>query len=154
MSVEGAEQLKANFAALAAQLGPVVARAAFKAGRLVQSRVIKRIQKPEGVGQWVTRHKPGQAPYQHMASAPGQAPNTDTGELVRGIQVEVRSGDVFVGVESSQDAKANALEFGTTDGKLLPRPFLFPTLEASRREIEQMLAEAVQQQIDGANNRE
>lgn len=151
MSVDGTEQLKANFAALAAQLGPIVAKAAFKAGRAVQSRTIKRIQKPQGVGQWVTRYHAGQAPYQHLASAPGQAPNTDTGELVRGVQVEVRGGNVFVGVESSQDEKANALEFGTTDGRLLPRPFLYPSLEESREDIEKMLADAVAEQIRRAD---
>lgn len=151
MSVEGVEQLKANLAALSASLGPLVARAAFKGGRLVQSRVIKRIQKPQGVGQWVTRYQPGQAPYQHLASAPGQAPNSDTGELVRGIQVEVTRDDVTVGVESSQDDKAMALEFGTTDGRLLPRPFLFPSLEESRADIEKLISEAVAEQIKGAN---
>lgn len=151
MSVDGIAQLQANLAALSASLGPLVAKAAFKGGRLVQSRVIKRIQKPQGVGQWVTRYQPGQAPYQHLASAPGQAPNSDTGELVRGIQVEVTRGDVSVGVESSQDDKAMALEFGTTDGKLLPRPFLFPSLEESRDDITKLISDAVAKQIKGAN---
>lgn len=151
MSVDGTEQLQANLQALSASLGPLVAKAAFKGGRLVQSRVIKRIQKPEGAGRTVTRYQPGQAPYTHLASLPGQAPNSDTGELVRGVQVEVRAGDVLVGVESSQDEKAMALEFGTTDGKLLPRPFLFPSLEESRQEIEQLISDAVAAQIKGAN---
>lgn len=151
MSVDGVEQLQANLAALSASLGPLVAKAAFKGGRLVQSRVIKRIQKPQGVGQWVTRYQPGQAPYQHLASAPGQAPNSDTGELVRGIQVEITGTDVTVGVESSQDEKAMALEFGNEKGTLLPRPFLFPSLEESRAEIEQLISDAVAAQVKGAN---
>lgn len=154
MSVEGAQELKAALALLSKQLGPHVAKAVFRGGRLVQSRVIKRIQKPQGVGQWVTRYQPGQKPYQHLASAPGQSPNSDTGELVRGIQVEIVSGDVIVGVESSQDDKALALEFGTTDGRLKPRPFLIPSLEESRREITQLIEQAVNKQINEANRNE
>lgn len=150
MSVEGVEQLQANIAALSASLGADVAKAVFKAGRLVQSKTIKRIQKPDGPGKQVIRNQPGQQPYTHMASLPGQAPNSDTGELVRGIQVEVKDGDVYVGVESGQDQKAMALEFGTTDGRLLPRPFLFPSLEESRADIEKLIGDAVVKQIEAS----
>ncbi len=84
---------------------PVVAAAVYKGGRLVQSTVIKSI-KNQSVGETVTRIKPGQAPSDHVASKPGDAPNTDTGELIRGIQIEITGADIFVGVESSQERES------------------------------------------------
>ena len=149
--VEGAEALKLALAAFYKDVGKEVGKAIFKGGRLVQSTAIKSIQRPQGVGQWVTRYHAGQAPYEHLASAPGQAPNTDTGELVRGIQVEILGADVIVGVEASQDQKALALEFGNEDGTLAPRPFLFPALEQNREQIDTMIREAISAQIDEAN---
>lgn len=153
MSVEGAEELKAAFSALSNAIGATVAKEVLRAGRRVQNYAIRSVQRVSGQGKTVTRYHAGQAPYQHTASLPGQAPNTDTGELARGIQLEVVMGDVQVGVESSQDEKANALEFGTTDGKLAPRPLLFPALEATREENEKAITAAVLAEVNKANGR-
>jgi len=149
--VEGAEALKIALASFYKEVGKEVGKAIFKSGRLVQSAAVQSIQKPQGVGQWVTRYHAGQQPYEHLASAPGQAPNTDTGELVRGIQVERQGADVIVGVESSQDQKALALEFGNEDGTLAPRPFLFPALEKNRQRIDDLIREAIAKQINEAH---
>jgi hypothetical protein len=151
MTDDGLRDLQARMAQLQATLGPAVAAAAYKGGRLVQSTVIKSI-KTQSMGETVTRIKPGQAPYEHVASNPGDAPNTDTGELIRGIQIEVTGADVFVGVESSQDEKALALEFGKLDGSLEARPFLFPALEVNRKRIRDMVSDALAEQVAGANN--
>lgn len=148
--VDGAAELKRALAAFSANVGAEVAKAVFKGGRLVQSAAIKSIQ-AQSQGEEVTRHHRGQAPYQHTASAPGDAPNTDTGELVRGIQVEIKENDVIVGVEASQDQKALALEFGNEDGTLKPRPFLFPALESSREKIDQLVQQAIAAQVSEAN---
>ena len=65
----------------------------------------------------------------HQASAPGQAPATDTGNLVRSINwnVEARSlvADVFAAAPY-----AVFLELGTRH--MAPRPFLVPALESSQ----------------------
>lgn len=151
MTDDGLKDLQARMAMLSATLGPAVAAAVYKGGRLVQSTVIKSI-KNQSTGDTVTRSKPGQAPYDHVASKPGDAPNTDTGELIRGIQIEITGADVFVGVESSQDEKALALEFGTLDGSLEARPFLFPALEVNRKRIRDMVSDALAEQVAGANN--
>lgn len=149
----GLADLQARLLMLQTTLGPAVAAAAYKGGRLVQSTVIKSI-KNQSVGETVTRIKPGQVPYDHVASNPGDAPNTDTGELIRGIQIEITGQDVFVGVESSQDEKALGLEFGTLDGRLKARPFLTPALESNRKRIRNMIADALAEQIAEANNGE
>lgn len=146
-AVQGLAELRANLDKLSQDLGPHLAKAAFKGGRLVQSRVIKSI-KAQSQGEEVQRQHAGQAPYSHIASKPGDAPNTDTGELIRGIQVEATPAAVLVGVEASQDAKATALEFGTMDGRLAARPFLFPAFEASKPEIVAMLEQAIKDDIN------
>ena len=147
MTVEGLHELEANIKELRSNLGESLANALLQGGRVVQSATIKSIQKPQGAGKAVIRYHSGQAPYKHMASVEGQAPNTDTGELVRGIQLEVKEGSVFVGVESSQDLKAMALEFGKTDGTLKPRPFLFPAFERSKDRIRQLISSAVAKEV-------
>lgn len=144
--VKGLAELRANVDKLNGEIGPNLTRAAAKGARLVQSRVIKSI-KAQSPGEEVERQHPGQQPYQHIASRPGDAPNTDTGELIRGIQVEIMPGSVRVGVEQSQDLKATALEFGTLDGSLAARPFLFPAFEASKPEIVALLKQAIKDDI-------
>lgn len=67
-------------------------------------------------------------------SAPGQSPSRETGTLRATadyivnapLQVEIGAGD-----GTSELEYADYLEFGTEDGKLLPRPYVKPTLEAA-----------------------
>jgi hypothetical protein len=83
-----------------------------------------------------TRRKP------HQASAPGEAPASDTGLLANSIQTEMRgdlSADVVVGAEYGA-----ALEFGSLDGRIAPRPFLAPAVEAEREEFERGIARAIE----------
>jgi hypothetical protein len=144
--VEGLAKLRQNVAALSDDIGPHLTKAAIRGARLVQSKVIASIKR-QSQGELVTRQHPGQAEYEHIASRPGDAPNTDTGELIRGIQIEIRPDAVFVGVEASQDRKAIGLEFGTDDGRLQARPFLFPAFEAAKPEIVEMLKQAIKDDI-------
>jgi HK97 gp10 family phage protein len=119
-----------------------------KSGRLYEFRVAGEGEKQK---RWVTmngnalplvkRWKP------HRASAPGEAPATDTGRLVNSIVVESsakREGNelvakVFAGRGAVKYARM--LEFGTA--KIRPRPFMFPALEKSKQFISERLAKAV-----------
>lgn len=67
--------------------------------------------------------------------------------------MEIRNGEAYVGVESSQDKKALALEFGNEKGTLKPRPFLNPALEESRREIDKILLDAANKSIESGNKK-
>ncbi len=145
-TVEGLAEMRKSIAALSADIGPHLTKAAVKGARLVQTAVIKSI-KTQSTGETVTRQHAGQAPYDHIASKPGDAPNTDTGELIRGIQIEITPDAVFVGVEASQDEKALGLEFGTLDGRLAARPFLFPAFEATKPEIVALFKQAIKDDI-------
>lgn len=63
----------------------------------------------------------------HIASAPGQAPATDTGNLVQNITVK-KEGPLRYSVGSRKDAFYGFwLEFGTSD--MAPRPWLQPAYD-------------------------
>lgn len=134
--VEGTEELQANMAKLAEQYGKDIAKAAVAGGELVRGAAIKSIQNTSN-GQSVTRYRSGGGGYQHTASSPGDAPNTDTGRLVGSIQTDVRGDNVYVG---STLRYAGHLEFGTMI--MRPRPWLNPALESERRNIEKLFERA------------
>ena len=137
VQVEGVEEVQRNMKALASKYGQAIADAAFAGGQLVRSTAIRSIQSTSDGGQ-VTRSRLGGGEYVHTVSAPGAAPNTDTGRLVSSIQVDVRAGNVFVG--STLDY-AGWLEFGTT--RMAERPWLNPALENNRRNIEKLFKTGV-----------
>lgn len=86
--------------------------------------------------------KTGQVYGAHQASAPGEAPATDTGNLANSIQAQMTgplAAEVSVGAEY-----AAALEFGTADGKIAPRPFLEPALDAARPGFEAAVKSVLQ----------
>jgi hypothetical protein len=66
----------------------------------------------------------------HRASAPGEAPATDTGLLATSGYTEKKgTADHEVGFTAEY---AQKLEFGTPGGKIAPRPFLRPAIEQYR----------------------
>ncbi len=74
-----------------------------------------------------------QGGIEHQASAPGEAPAMDTGNLVNSIQVEMTgpaAAVVYTNVEY-----ALYLEFGTID--MEPRPFLQPAVDAVTEAVAQ-----------------
>ena len=67
----------------------------------------------------------------HQASAGGEFPKTDTGELVSNITSEFSSMGLEVTVGSRRSAPHGfMLEFGTS--KMAPRPWLMPTIYSNR----------------------
>jgi hypothetical protein len=71
--------------------------------------------------------KTGRMYGSHQASAPGEAPASETGALVSGLSVVFRGNQYSrTVVLSSNDPKSSWLEFGT--GRVAPRPFMTPTI--------------------------
>ena len=97
-------------------------------GQLIRAEAIKSIQTGAKTGIVYQKYNPRR---QHRASAPGQAPASDTGNLVSKIIVKQKSKNVTQ-VESGADY-SKFLEYGTS--KMEPRPFLFPAFEKSRDKI-------------------
>lgn len=68
----------------------------------------------------------------HQASAPGQSPANRSGFLARSISYHVRD---YHEVELYSTAKyADALEYGTKDGRIKPRPYFIRTVKKKERD--------------------
>lgn len=74
----------------------------------------------------------------HQASAPGQAPATDTGMLARNIVSSAKDG---VAVVEARTKYAVHLEYGTR--RTAARPFLTPAVERNRARIQGLVRSAV-----------
>lgn len=113
---------------LAARSGGVdVTDTLLRAADRVRTDYIDRVN--EGGG-------PGKA---HVPSAPGQAPNTDTGRLVGSAAARaIKRNQTETSVEAEY---ASMLEFGTD--KMAPRPALGPAFDDLRPDIVRNLAKAL-----------
>ena len=109
-------------------------------GQLIRGEAIKSIQTGPKSGRTYEKYNPRRT---HKASAPGEAPASDTGNLVSQIRVKEENKDL-VKVESNA-LYSSFLEFGTS--KMLARPFLFPATERSRPIIVQAVFNKVKQEI-------
>ena len=108
--------------------------------QLIRGQAIRSIQTGPKSGRIYEKYNPRRT---HRASAPGQAPASDTGNLVRNIVVKQENPDL-VKVESNA-TYSSFLEFGTS--KMLARPFLFPATERSRKKIAQAVFNRVVKEI-------
>lgn len=78
----------------------------------------------------------------HQASAVGEFPKTDTGELVSNITSEFSYNRLEVTVGSRMGAPHGfLLEYGTS--KVAPRPWLFPTVMDNKKFMEKTFAGAL-----------
>lgn len=75
----------------------------------------------------------------HIASAPGEAPATDTGFLVNSISHEM-TGETSAVIGAAAEY-APHLEFGTVH--IAARPFMGPAFEAAKEDFEQALKELI-----------
>ena len=89
-------------------------------------------------------------PKGHQASAGGEAPAIDTGNLANSISTELLSSDsnsawaqVGTGVEY-----AEPLEFGTST--MEARPFMRPAFDNNEAKIEEIIRKIAKQNIEGA----
>ena len=105
----------------------------------IRTKAIKSIQRPPKTGVTYQKTKPKR---RHIASAPGQAPATDTGRLAGDIKADIsgKRAEVYTDLEY-----AAPLEFGTRN--MAARPFMLPAMEAEReawnRRIKRVIDEAV-----------
>ena len=110
-------------------------------GQLIRAEAVKSIQSGGKSGIVYEKYNPRRS---HRASAPGQAPASDTGNLVSKIRVKQKDKNTTQ-VESGADYSA-FLEYGTS--KMLPRPFLFPAFEKSKEKIKQAVFNRVTTAIE------
>ena len=101
----------------------------------IRTHAIKSIQRGTKSGIVYEKTSPKRT---HTASAPGEAPATDTGRLANSIQADIqgKQATVFTNTEY-----APWLEFGTQD--MEPRPFMFPAMEKERPKFQDRLNRVV-----------
>lgn len=132
-TVTGVKEMQASLATLSKKYSDAVAKGAFAAAQSVRADAIKSIQ-TQSSGETVTRYRADGMPYKHTASKEGDAPNTDTGDLVKSVLVEVKPDGIYVG---SRLDYAGHLEFR------LNRPWLIPSLEKNRLLIRDMIGKNI-----------
>tara|TARA_R110000851_G_scaffold4689_1_gene19368 strand:- start:3032 stop:3472 length:441 start_codon:yes stop_codon:yes gene_type:complete len=108
----------------------------------VQQSAITAIRTPS-VGTHVTRYTGEGNPYAHVASKPGEAPNTDTGRLIGSILVDHHKGDkvAFVGTN---------LEYGFFLETVHNRPWLEPAKDEQVKSFSENVTRAIDIQIKKA----
>lgn len=84
--------------------------------------------------------KTGRVYGKHRASAPGEPPASDTGNLQTSIDIDIDTDGMGASVIAVA-AYAAMLEFGTS--KMAPRPFLHPSLEEQRNGIVRDIAKEI-----------
>ena len=110
-------------------------------GQLIRGEAIRSIQSGPKSGRTYEKYNPRRT---HKASAPGQAPASDTGNLVSQIMSVADGKNTLV---ESRAEYSKFLEFGTS--KMLPRPFLFPASEKSTKKIVQVLIQKLNKVAEG-----
>jgi phage gpG-like protein len=103
-------------------------------GLEITSDIKKRIQRGPKTGRTYKRRS-----VVHRASAPGQAPATDTGTLANSITF--RKVDDLTAEIQSRLAYAPMLEFGTR--MIAPRPSWVPAAEAARPKLQLRITTAI-----------
>ena len=109
-------------------------------GQLIRGEAIRSIQTGAKSGKTYKKYNPTRT---HKASAPGEAPASDTGFLVSNIRVKDQKDFVEVRSEASY---SKFLEYGTS--KMLARPFMFPASEKSKPKIAEILFQKIKQSLD------
>lgn len=113
----------------------------FRGTEAVRNTAVEKINSPPKTGREYRRRG-----VVHQASAPGEAPATDTGRLAGSARTEYDR-QQLAGRVIFSTAYAAALEFGTE--RMAPRPFLRKSLAENREAIR----DAIREEVGEALNR-
>ena len=123
----------------------IVANALNRGAILVHSEAITTVQKGGRSGEVYKRKK-----IEHQASAAGEAPKSDTGNLAKNIVLNAakKKGAQLIATVESRASYSRALEYGTR--KMEPRPFMQPSYEKHKARIIEMVTIALRIALKGA----
>lgn len=123
-TIQGDKELAENFRQLGVNAEREIQQIIDESLLAVQGDIVRSIQRGPATGKVYQKYLPRR---EHQASAPGQAPQTDTGALASSIQHTRRdmTGWVFSRLEY-----AVYLEFGTQS--MMARPYFHPAIERER----------------------
>lgn len=115
-------------------INQAAATAVFAATEALKTAIVEKIKQPPKSG--VIYRRRG---VTHQASAPGEAPATDTGYLINSISTAYQNEPpIFIGTVTISASYAAALEYGTA--RVAARPFARPTLEEMKQDLEAIIA--------------
>lgn len=135
--IEGLDKIASATEAVRQAVADEVNKAAYASAQKVSAEAKKSILDGQKSGRVYKRRS-----VTHRASAPGEAPASDTGRLANSINsYPVGNGEAISVAGRGTVNYAAMLEFGTS--KVAPRPFMFPALEKSRVWIEERFNKAV-----------
>ena len=122
------------------RLEAAINRGVFRATELVREEILRRILQDAKSGRIYMRRS-----VAHQASAPGEAPASDTGNLVRLITTRYFP-DQFLGQVVSSAEYARSLEYGSS--RVAPRPHMRVSLETKRVEVEQAISDEIRVELE------
>jgi phage gpG-like protein len=125
MKLEGLKDLQAALQKISAEAQVEVDRAVEATGLELRGEIVKAYQRGPASGQVYEKFSPRR---RHKASAPGEAPATDTGRLASSVNYK-KDGPMSATV-GSELVYAAMLELGTS--RIAPRPAWVPAVEAMR----------------------
>lgn len=135
--IEGLDRIQKATQAVQQAVASEIDKAVFASAQKVVTEAKTSIANGQKTGRVYRRRT-----VTHRASAPGEAPASDTGRLVNSITAYPAKAGEAVAVAGRGSVKyARMLEFGTT--KISARPFMLPAMEKSRAWIRERLAKAV-----------
>ncbi len=136
MKIEGTAELNRAMQKLSADAERYVSDAVNATGIELRGDIVKRYQRSAATGRVYQKSNPKRT---HQASAPGEAPATDTGRLASSV-VFSRAGRLAAEVETKV-AYGAMLEFGTQN--IAMRPAWRPAVEAMQPKFQKRLEAAL-----------
>ncbi len=131
IQIEGLDELKQAMEQATEQMRSEVQRAVQETTIAVHKAAVERIQRGPASGVVYEKYMPRRS---HQASAPGEPPMSDTGNLAS--QVKFQFGELE-GVVFTPVKYGLYLEIGTSN--MEARPWLFPSLEENRQQYHDRL---------------
>lgn len=148
VKLEGLDRLASKSKIVSQIAQQEVRKALFASGAMVEKDAKESIAQGKKTGRVYKRGS-----RTHQASAPGEAPASDTGRLVNSINVRPAEGELAVDVVAGGGIVkyARMLEFGTS--KMAARPFLFPALEKNKEKIRKRIEASLDKTIERATKK-
>lgn len=137
MKIEGLDELIKSFEQIASKLERETLRASNAGAQLVRSSAIQSIQTASPSKGPVFRYRAGGNRYKHSPAMKGNAPNTDTGSLVRSIQVEPTRNGSYVGSELPYAATLEETH-----------PWLIPAVDRNMAAIQKLFDDATKRAFE------
>jgi len=144
MEVHGLAEMLAGLERLGQDMTGALDDVVNATGLELRGDIIKRYQRGPASGRTYQKYKPRRT---HQASAPGQAPMTDTGRLQGGTLFK-KDGPASVRVFNAIEYAAE-LEYGSTNGRgrIAPRPAWRPAIEKMRPKYEKRVNRAIAEAV-------